>query len=59
MERLLLSTALLDPKLSEDDVRGWQDASPAGEIEPLMKAIMVRSGMVAGSDKAAVKSADS
>lgn len=53
MEQLLLSTALVDPKLSKSDVKEWQEASPAGEIEDVIAVIMRLSGM----EKAAPKTA--
>lgn len=55
MERRLLSKALVSPKLTEDDVRAWQENSPAGEIEPIANEIARLSGMVPDSAKEAVK----
>lgn len=55
MERQLLSLALVAPKLTEDDVRKWQHASAAGELEPLTKAVMRLSGLEATAPKEAVK----
>lgn len=53
MERRLLSLAMVEPKMTEDQVRQWQDVSPAGELEPVAEAIIRISGM----DKAAGKQA--
>lgn len=55
MERDLLSAALVDPALTPDEVRQWQEASPAGELEPLTNAIMRLSGLAAESAKDVVK----
>lgn len=54
-ERALVSTAMVDPQLSEDDVRQWQAASDAGELEPVTEAIAELSGMNKGASKQAVK----
>lgn len=56
MERVMVSTALIDPALTEDEVKRWQEASPAGELEPVTRVIQRLSGMEAGADKAAYKS---
>jgi hypothetical protein len=53
MERLILSLAMVDPVLTEDEVKRWQDASPAGETNDVQQAILELSGMtkeVAKSD---------
>lgn len=55
MERRLLAKALVSPKLTEDEVREWQENSPAGEIEPIANEIARLSGMVPDSAKEAVK----
>lgn len=51
IERKMLSMALLDPVLTEGEVRQWQEASPATEIEPITDAIAELSGMKEGSDR--------
>lgn len=48
LEVRLLATAIVDPKLTEDEVRRWQDASPAGELQVVADAIVDLSGMVKG-----------
>lgn len=53
IEQKLLSAALVDPKLTEDEVRQWQEASPAGELEPIMEAILDLSGMAREAPKEA------
>lgn len=55
MERRLLSLALLDPKLTEDEVAQWQANSPAGELQPVVLAITRLSGMEQSEPKEAVK----
>lgn len=53
MEQLLLSLALVEPKLTADEVKTWQESSPAGEIEDVIAEIMRASGMEKGAPKAA------
>lgn len=55
-ERKLLSLALIDPKLTEDEVRVWQENSPAGELEPVTHEIMRLSGMVTRAARDAYES---
>lgn len=45
MERRLVAAALVEPKLTEDDVQVWQDSSPVGELQGVVAAIMRLSGM--------------
>lgn len=52
MERKLLALALVDPVLTEDEVKQWQDASGAGEMEPIMLAVVRLSGMQVDAAKA-------
>lgn len=56
MEQKLLSTALVDPKLSEKEVKAWQEACPALELEEVTNRIMELSGMKKESAKEAMKS---
>ncbi|MEU7817060.1 hypothetical protein [Pseudonocardia sp. NPDC049154] len=55
MERALLSKGLVEPALTEDEVRQWQEASAAGELEPVTRAISRLSGMDETAAKEAVK----
>jgi len=57
VERAMVALAMIDPPLTEDEVKRWQEASPAGELEPLTRVIQRLSGMEDGADKAAFKSA--
>lgn len=45
MERKIVAWGLVEPVLSEDDVKAWQDSSPAGEIQAVVDAIVRLSGM--------------
>lgn len=42
----LLSLAMVDPVMTEEEVQEWQDTSPAGQMQPVIKAILAASGMV-------------
>lgn len=53
MERRLLSMALVDPVLTTEEVRAWQQASPAGELEPICEAIQKLSGLEEAAAKGA------
>lgn len=55
-ERVLLAAAMVEPKLTEDDVRAWQEASPAGELEPVTTAVLRLSGMAKAAAKEAMTS---
>lgn len=50
MEVHMLRCALVRPKMSEAQIRAWQAASPAGELEPLTRRINAISGLGAGAD---------
>ena len=55
MERRLLALAMVDPAMTEDDVRQWQEASPAGEIETVTNAVLKVSGMEVRADREAYR----
>ena len=55
-ERRLLARGVVDPKLTETDVGRWQEASPAGEMEPLIKRIERLSGIGSEVEKGAYES---
>lgn len=55
VERRLVSKAMVSPSLTEDEVRIWQENSPAGELEPVANRIAELSGMVPESAKEAMK----
>ena len=54
-ERLMLAAAFVIPKLTKGEVRLWQEASKAGEMEPVTRVVMRLSGMAEDSAKEAVK----
>lgn len=54
IERKLIAAAMVDPKLTESEVARWQDAAPAGELEPVTARISELSGMVEGASKSGV-----
>lgn len=54
-EVALVSVAMVDPKLTEDQVRAWQEASPAGEIELITEAILSLSAMTSAAPKEAAQ----
>lgn len=45
-ERLMVSAAVIEPKLSPEDVKRWQEACPPDEMEPLVEAIGRLSGLI-------------
>lgn len=54
-EAKILAVALVEPKLTEDEVREWQKVAPAGELQPVVVAILKASGMEQDSPKEAMK----
>jgi hypothetical protein len=44
-ERKVLAAACLDPELSAAEVHQWQRACPAGEIRPVVRAVLDLSGL--------------
>lgn len=56
-EQKLLSMALVDPVMSEEDVAAWQQAAPAGELHDVFMFVATLSGMREESPKDAYKSA--
>jgi hypothetical protein len=56
IERRMLVFGMVDPQLTDDEVKRWQRAAPGGELEPVTRKIQELSGMLEGADKAAYKS---
>lgn len=56
IEQWVLSRAMVEPEMSEADVKAWQDASPAGELQVVFDAVLRLSGMEQTAAKAAYKS---
>lgn len=54
MERKVLALGMLDPVMTEDEVRQWQRSSPAGEMEPVTDKIRELSGLADTSEKQAM-----
>lgn len=52
----LLAVALVEPKLTVEEIHQWQAVSPAGELAPVVDKILELSGMTAEASKEAVKS---
>lgn len=53
LERKLIAYAMVEPKLTADDVKAWQEVSPAGQLEAVTDAIIRLSGMEKAAQKAA------
>ena len=51
-ESLVLKLGVVDPVLSDDDVRAWRDAAPAEEIETVLGAILDMSGLTPAERRA-------
>jgi hypothetical protein len=45
VERRLLAMALADPTMTEDEVGEWQSVVAAGELAPVVDAVLELSGM--------------
>lgn len=54
MEQKLLSLALVEPAMSEKDVKVWQAVCVAGELEGVTQRIMELSGLTKAETKAAM-----
>lgn len=55
-EQRMLSMALVTPKMSTGQIKAWQKASPAGELERVTSVVVALSGMGKDSAKEAYKS---
>lgn len=55
LERKMLAAAMVDPVLTESEVGQWQQASAAGELEPVVRKVQELSGMLDDAPKEAVK----
>lgn len=49
-----LALGMVDPELTEDEVRQWQASSPAGELEAVVEKIKELSGLGKAADKSGV-----
>lgn len=58
IERRMIALGCVDPVLTEDEVKRWQMACPAGELEPITATITELSGMMEGAAKEAYREFD-
>ena len=56
-DNFIISTGLVEPQLSVEDVAAWAASDDAGELSKVSEGIAELSGMTAKSGKAATKSA--
>ncbi|HKX46588.1 MAG TPA: hypothetical protein VJP77_07785 [Planctomycetota bacterium] len=56
LERRILARGMVEPELTEAEAGIWQEASPAGEIEPVVDRIRDLSGLDDGAEKTAMRS---
>lgn len=54
-EIYILACALVDPDLTEDEVRAWRAASPSGEIDAVADAVLSLSGLTPEAAEAAIR----
>lgn len=54
LERKLLAVAMVDPKLTEDEVGQWQEMVTPGELEPVIEKLQELSGLLPGSSKSSL-----
>lgn len=54
-EQKLLSRAMVEPTMTEADVKSWQDSSPASEINVVFMAVIELSGLNSDGPKEMVK----
>lgn len=52
----MIALGMVEPKLTEDEVEQWQQATTPAELEAITSAILDLSGMAVGADKTAYKS---
>lgn len=53
-DRFVLSRALVEPKMTENDVKAWQDVALPNEIGNVIEAVMKLSGLESGAEKSGV-----
>jgi hypothetical protein len=51
MEQILISTAMVEPKLTKEEVREWQETAAAGDLDPVTDKIAQLSGMIKDQPK--------
>lgn len=55
IERKMLVKALVEPKLNDGQIRKWQEVAPAGQMQALVEAVEILSGMREGEVKRNIK----
>lgn len=55
LERKMLAKAMVNPAMTIPDVERWQEASAAGEIEPVVQKVQELSGLLDGAAKEAYR----
>ncbi len=55
-EVILVARAMVEPAMTEDQVRAWQNVSPAGELELITTAVLELSGMTSSAPKETMQS---
>jgi len=55
LERRLLACALVEPVMTEDEIGEWQKVCNAGELVPLVDAVLDISGMTAEAPNRAAR----
>ena len=55
-ERKIVAIGMVDPEMTEDEVRQWQRSSPAGEMEAVVDKISELSGLNKSAEKRAMAS---
>lgn len=55
MERRIVALGIVDPPMSESEVREWQKCSPAGEMESVVDKIRELSGLNREAEKQAMQ----
>lgn len=53
VERFIIAQGMVDPVMSEDDVKQWQKVAPIGELQPVVEAINRLSGTTPDAQKQA------
>lgn len=55
-EVVLIAQAMVDPAMTEDQVRAWQNVSPAGELQLITTAVLELSRMTSSAPKETMRS---
>ena len=50
-EVVILAAGLVEPSLTEDEVRQWRDSVPSTDVDPVADAIQALSGLGEGAEK--------